>query len=249
VARESLGAVSCPFTPPNAVTPLGFVFVVPVAGAAVVVMADAEGRVQRVMLDDIALGHGRGICQDAGLAVDPQRLVAYVAGAGAKIAAIDLRTMRVTRHARLAGPACRWCGAQRTAVWLGGGRLAVTGFDVRRNRKAPAGVTLVDTRTWTTRKIAGRAGAARLANGRLLVFDGRHPSLRPAAGSGLRIYDADGRPRRTLLRGQRVGDVQVAGARAYARTSRGLRVVDLRGGGVIARLPRERRDVDLIVPR
>jgi hypothetical protein len=188
------------------------------------------------------------------MAVDPARLVAYVVGAGAPVAAVDLRTMRAARH-RVAAPAllrdagCPRCSPQRRAVWLGDGRLAVTGFDVRRSRKAPAGVALVDTRTWAARLIARRAGAARLAGHRLLVYDGRHPSGRPYAGSGLRVYDRSGRLRRTLLPGLRIGDVQVAGSRAYARTTRGLRVVDLRRGRVIARLPRERRDIDLIAPR
>jgi hypothetical protein len=43
--------------------------------------------------------------------------------------------------------------------------------------------------------------------------------------------------------------VQLAGARACARTARGLRVLDLRRGRVIARLPRTRRDVDLLPAR
>jgi hypothetical protein len=155
------------------------------------------------------------------MAVDPARLVAYVVGAGAPVAAVDLRTMRAARH-RVAAPALlRDAGCPR----------------------------LVDTRTWAARLIARRAGAARLAGHRLLVYDGRHPSGRPYAGSGLRVYDRSGRLRRTLLPGLRVGDVQVAGSRAYARTTRGLRVVDLRRGRVIARLPRERRDIDLIAPR
>ena len=249
LARESLGAVSCPYAPPSAVTPLGFAFVVAVAGSAVVVLADASGSVQRVKLDDIPLGFSSQGCQEAGLAVDPIGLVAYVAGAGAPVAAIDLRTLRSRRHGQLPASRCSGCGAQRSAVWLGHDRLAVAGVDIWPRRRAPTGVALVDTRTWSVRVIARRAGAVRRVGNRLLVYDGRHPSLRPAAGSGLRVYDRAGRLRHTLLRGERVGDVQVAGARAYARTRRGLRVIDLRRNRVIASLPRERRDVDLIVPR
>jgi hypothetical protein len=256
LAREALGATSCPFTPQNAVTRLGFVFVVAVAGSARLVVADAQGRVRTVRLGDISLGEAHGICQEAGLAVDRRRLVAYVVGAGAPVAAIDLRTLRVTRHrvadapALLAGSGCAECGAQRAAHWVGGRRFAVTGFDRRptrrafRSRTTPAGAALVDTRTWTARVIAPRAGAVRVSGGRLLAYDGRHPVLRPRAGSGLRVHDQTGRLRRTLLEGERVGDVQVAGGRVYARTARGLRVV--RRGQVIARLPRVRRDVDLL---
>ena len=230
LSRDSLGAVSCPFGPPHAVTPVGF-----------------------------GLCETFGLCQSAGLAVDPARLVAYIVGADAPVAAVDLRTMQVRRHHVTGAPAltrsgCRACGAERSAVWLGGGRFAVAGSRLRPGRahragRTPVGVAVVDTRDWTGRMIAARAGAARLAGDRLLVYDGRHPSERPRTGAGLRVYDRAGRLRYAVLGGERVGDVQVAGARVYARTSRGLRVVDLRSGRVIARLPRVRRDVDLLAPR
>ena len=259
LSRDGLGAISCPFAPPHAVTPVGFVMVASVAGSARVVVIDAASRLQIARLDDVALGESFGLCQSAGLAVDPARLVAYVFGADAPVAAVDLRTMEVRRHRVTGAPAltrsgCRACGAQRSAVWLGGGRLAVAGSRHRprganRVRETPVGVVVVDTRDWTARMIAARAGAARLAGDRLLVYDGRHPSIGPRAGAGLRVYDRAGRLRYAVLDGERVGDVQVAGARAYARTRRGLRVIDLRRGVVIARLPRVRRDVDLIAPR
>ena len=256
LSREALGAISCPFAPPHAVTPLGFVMVVAVGGAARVVLVDAAGRVQILRLDDIFLGEAFGLCQSAGLAVDAARLVAYVVGVDAPVAEVDLRTMKVRRHRVTGAPAltrsgCHECGDQRSAVWLGGGRLAVAGSTHRlrrdkRVRKTPVGVAVVDTRDWTARTIARRAGAARLAGDRLLVYDGRHPAERPRAGAGLRAYDRSGRARFTVLGGERVGDVQVAGARAYARTNRGLRVLAMRTGRVIARLPRVRRDVDLL---
>jgi hypothetical protein len=259
LSRESLGAISCPFAPPHAVTPVGFVMVVTVAGTARVVMVDAASRVQIARLDDIGLGETFGLCQSAGLAVDPARLVAYVFGADAPVAAVDLRTMQVRRHHVTGAPAltrsgCRACGAERSAVWLGGGRFAVAGSRLRpgrahRAKRTPVGVAVIDTRDWAAGMIAARAGAVRLAGDRLLVYDGRHPSERPRTGAGLRVYDRAGRLRYAVLGGERVGDVQVAGARVYARTSRGLRVVDLRSGRVIARLPRVRRDVDLLAPR
>jgi hypothetical protein len=276
LSRDGLGAISCPFAPPHAVTPVGFLMVVTVAGTARVVLVDAASRVQIARLDDIGLGETFGLCQSAGLAVDPARLVAYVFGADAPVAAVDLRTMHVRRHRVTGAPAltrsgCRACGAQRSAVWLGGGRFAVAGSRLRPGRahharQTPIGTAVIDTRDWTARMIAARAGAVRLAGDRtarsvagrraaapagdrLLVYDGRHPSIRPRAGAGLRVHDRAGRFRYTVLGGARVGDVQVSGARAYARTGHGLRVIDLRRGAVIARLPRVRRDVDLIAPR
>ena len=233
--RESLGGTSCPFNPPSAVTPLGFVMLVAAGGSATVAMVDAQGRVQRLRLDDISLGYARGVCEKAGLAVDPARLVAYVAGAGARVAAIDLRTMRGRRHALLAGQ--RLPRVRRAAQRGLARRWSPRGHGLRRPALAarrPAGVGVVDTRNWTARTIAQRAGAARMAGRRLLVYDGRHPSGGPRAGSGVRVYDRAGHLRRTLLAGERVGDVQVAGGRVYARTPRGLRVVDA------AQRPRDR---------
>lgn len=275
-ARRALGAISCPFGVPNAVTRAGFVMLLSVAGRARLVVIDARGRVRTRELPAIAAGESFGFCAGASLAVDPARLVAYVVGGHAPIAEVDLRTMRV-RHRRIASPprllsvgGCRACAADLAAVWLGGGRLAVAGFHLRpsgpRSRRVrPAGAVIIDARTarptagragaatddsgvWAARTIARRAGAAIRAGDRLLVFDGRHPSGGPRRGAGLRVYDRTGHLRGTALRGERVGDVEVAGARAYARTPRGLRVVDLRRNRVIAQSPRVERDVDL-VPR
>jgi hypothetical protein len=54
-------------------------------------MVEATGRVQTLRLDDIFLGEAFGLCQSAGLAVDPARLVAYVVGAETPVAEVDLR--------------------------------------------------------------------------------------------------------------------------------------------------------------
>jgi hypothetical protein len=259
LARQALG-LSCPSAVPDAVTPLGYVMLLSVGGAARLVLADAQGGVRTRELRRIAAGETFGLCAGASLAIDQERLVAYVVGAHAPVAEIDLRTMRVRNHRIASAPrlltvrGCQGCGADLGAAWLGGGRLAVAGHHQRtsgpiRRRVRPAGAIVVDTRNWTARTIARRAGAVLRAGDDLLVYDGRHPSVRPRRGGGLAVFDRAGRHRYTVLRGERVGDVQVAGTRAYARTARGLRVVDLRRGRVVARLPRERRDVDLIAPR
>ncbi len=258
-ARRSLGAVSCPFGVPSAVTRAGFALLLSVAGRARLVLADEQGRVRTRELPAIAAGESFGFCAGASLAVDRERLVAYVVGAHAPVAEVDLRTMRVAHHRVASRPrllsvgGCRACGADLRAVWLGRGRLAVAGYHLRpsgpRSRRVkPAGAVIVDTRAWTARTIARRAGEAIRAGDRLLVFDGGHPSGGPRRGAGLRVYDRTGDLRYTTVRGERVGDVQVTGARAYARTPRGLRVVDLRRGRVVARFPRVRHDVEL-VPR
>jgi hypothetical protein len=260
VSRKALGAISCPFAPPSAVTRAGFVLLTPDAGVARLVVADGDGRVRSARLTRFALGEGRGVCERAGLAVDRARLVAYVVGARTLIAEVDLRTMRVREHRLAAAPrllsttGCPTCGAQRAAVWLGGGRLAVAGVNARAQTASrftirPGGAAVVDTRRWTGRSIARHAGAVLRAGDHLVVYDGRHPSMRPRHGDGLRVHDRSGRLRYTTLEGERVGTVQIAGGRAYAFTTRGVRVVDLERGRVIARFPHRRRDVQLLAPR
>ena len=230
-----------------------------VGGSAQVVIIDSSGVVRKVGLD-ISLGEARGICEKAGLAVDPGRLVAYVVAAGSPVAEIDLRTMREQtryRGTRLTGSGCCECRAQRSAVWLDG-RLAVAGFDLRPTRRpfrpriTPAEAVLIDTRRWTVRVIARRAGAVRAAGDRLLpVYDGRHPIGGPRRGPGLRVYDRAGDLEYGVLRGERVGDVQVAGRRARLRASAGrsARGRPAARACVIARLRGGRRDIDLIAPR
>jgi hypothetical protein len=254
IVRELLGAPSCPW-PANAVTSLGFVMTVADGGAARLILADAQGGLRSVRLPEISAGEARGICQQVGLAVDQQRLVAYVIGPQAPVAVVDLRTMRATHH-RIASPprllsmrGCRTCSGDVSATWLGGGRMVVAGVHQTRYRDRPAGVAVVDTRGWTARTIAPRAGKAILAGGRVLAFDGRHPATRPRGGGGLRVHDRSGTLRSVLLRGQVVGDVQVAGGRAYVRATRGLHVVDLRRERVIARFLGKQRDVQLLLPR
>ena len=135
--------------------------------------------------------------------------------------------MRVRRHRIRSAPrvltvrGCRACGADLTTVRLDDARLAVAGFRLRpsgpvRRRVRPAGAAVIDTRSWTARTIAPRASAVVRAGGDLLVFDGRQPAGAPGRGFGLRVHDHSGRLRYTLLAGERVGDVQVAGARVYA---------------------------------
>jgi hypothetical protein len=257
-ARRALGAVSCPFGVPNAVTRAGFVMLTSAAGAARLVVTDAQGRVRTRELPEIAAGESFGFCAGASLAADPGRLVAYVVGAHAPVAEVDLRTMRAKNRRIASSPwllsigGCRACGADLDAVWLGDGRLAVAGYHLRpsgpRSRRVrPAGAVVIDTRDWTARTIARRAGEVVRAGGHVLAFDGRHPSG-PRRGDGLSVHDRSGDLRYRILRGDRVGDVQIAGARAYARTARGLRVIDLRRGRVIARFPRLPRDVALVRP-
>ena len=141
------------------------------------VVADAEGRVRVVALRRFP----RGARATPGLAVDRRGRRALAFAAGAPVAEVDLRTMRV-RYRRVAlprprrAPPGRARTSHRDALWLGRGLVAVSGSDYvsgpdgsfRGSESFPAGVHLVDTGDWSARTVEPRAGRALLAGGRLL---------------------------------------------------------------------------------
>jgi hypothetical protein len=111
-------------------------------------------------------------------------------------------------------------GPLRTAHWLGDGILAVTGSDEEPSdqsgrdagaRERPAGLSLVDTRTWTVRTIDRGASEVSVAGG-LLLATGFEPS-RDAIG--LTAYELDGTRRFQRFAGRQAWVGQVHDARAY----------------------------------
>jgi hypothetical protein len=145
-----------------------------------------------------------------------------------------MRTLAVSLHPPLAGRAPdATSAATRDALWLGRGLLAITGLDGTR----PAGLTLVDTRRWSARKVDSRATAAAVAGGTLLatsVFDSR-----PTAGSGLTGYSLRGRRRFHRYGDAPLGVVPV-GRRVLVADARGGRVemLDARTGRLLRRYGR-----------
>jgi hypothetical protein len=169
-----------------------------------------------------------------GLALDRRGRRALVVAAGAPVAEVDLRTMRVRYH-RVRFP--RSPPARRTSardvLWLGNGLMAVSGDNAAGR---PAGVHVVDTKTWTARTVEARAGRALLAAGRLLVHTPEAFRSR-APGVGLRVYSRDGRRLVGHLLGSQTMDVEVAGGRAYAYRAggrrRSLHVIRARTGRIV----------------
>ena len=154
------------------------------------VVVNAHGDVRSVSLRRIERG--------AALAAAPRGLRAFVTSAGGPVAEVNVRTMGVRYH----GVATPHDGERREALWLGDGMLAVSG-------DPNAGVTVIDTRTWTARTVAPGATSARLAGGRLLVYSER---FRPRSrGIGLRVYTRDGRRLVRHLFGDRHLEVEVLG--------------------------------------
>lgn len=215
-------------------------------GPARLVVADRSGAVRFVRLERMPAGVKLLPGQDfqveqsvPGLAVDPGGRRVFVVGPGL-VAEIDLVTLEVSYHApRPAASAFSrlldWLdpaayakgatGPTRTARWLGGGLLAVTGSDEdlvedargrEQNRIRAAGLDLVDTRNWSVHTVDPAATEVRLAGDRLLATGS---SGDPAAGTrdaiGLAAYSLDGRRRFQLFDGREVGIRQVYRGRAY----------------------------------
>jgi hypothetical protein len=208
-----------------------------------------------------------------GLAVDLTGDRAFVVTADEVVADIDLRTYDVGYHrleeaTSLLGRLRNWLeppaetkgasdGSLRTAVWVGEGQLAVSGwddhasFDDEGNQtqsSTPAGAALVDTRTWSKRTLGSDASAASVAGDLLLVYGSVwNPEAGDFKGTGLNVFDPSGKRRFRLFRSRPVGNVQVVGRLAYVSfddVSCLGRIVDLRSGRVL-----RGRDLDVLCDR
>jgi hypothetical protein len=224
------------------------------------VHVDTQGNLRSTALARIPAGfawrgRGRSRVQRVsvpGLAVDPERGIAYIVAAGTPLVAeVDLasgqvgyhrlaesRELRRTRRTRAAkGGAFE--ERIRDARWLGDGALAVTGE--RRNsrpgrpfRYEPFGAWLVDTREWRLSLLDLRPTLIASARDRLLAT-GRHGPGWDHAGrrdAGLLAFDASGRRLFERFRGEDVTVLGVHSRYAYAwvRRTRKLHTVDLESG-------------------
>lgn len=228
-------------------------------------IAVADGRtltLRSASLGRVRLGRTKdGFYNDAaGLAVDPAGRRAYVVAAGSPLAEIDLATLRVeyrrlgfllARAGSLQGtqaPPERVLNRSRVATWLPNGRLLVSGADIvaRRGRgevHVPAGATVVNMATWSSRTFDAGASGAAFARGVLLAYG---PRWDPGAGIGLRGYTIDGRRTFHLLNEQRVWNVHVVDDWAYALTPKAVRIIDVGRTQVIGTIAPPRELVDLI---
>jgi hypothetical protein len=232
-----------------------------VIGPARLLLFAADGTLRTAALDRIPSGydfsdpqHRRASRVSPGLAVDRDGNRAFVTGAGAPVAEIDLASMSVAYHdlsqpVSLVGRLGRWLepaaeakelleGPTREAAWLGAGMLAVWGRndhvevvgDRLRSWQEPAGLSLIDTRDWTIRLLDRGATSATIANDKLLAFSWLWDSATErAGGTGLTAYGPDGSQRFHLFRSRALISVQVLGGRAFAKgAGSGYSVVDLR---------------------
>jgi hypothetical protein len=217
-----------------------------------IVVVDARGRVRFAELGRLRAGWiwdagatpPVGETRLPGLAVDSATRTAYVAAPSGLVAEVALDGLGVRYHALRGTFAKYQSGAQRQAVSLGGGVLAVAGSNstVEKNTKGElfqntrgSGLELVDTHTGTTRSVDPTATAVAAWQGGLVSASSSWDSrVSEQRGGGLAIFDRAGVLRARLLDGRSVSLVGVHGDLAYAYDGE-LITVDLAAGKVIGR--------------
>jgi hypothetical protein len=199
-------------------------------GESRVVRVSAGGRIRSAALPGIRSGNQGAVDSRPGLAIDRPGARAFVVQAGGPVALVDMRTLAVSLHPPLPGRVPdATSAATRDALWLGRGLLAVTGLDGTR----PAGLTLVDTRGWSARKVDSRATAAAVAGGTLLASSFLESGRRPV-GSGLTGYSLEGKRRFHRYGDEPIG-VEPVGRRVLVAGAGRVELLDARTGRVLRR--------------
>jgi hypothetical protein len=193
-----------------------------------------------------------------GLAIDELGHRALIISAGRKVAEVSLGNLAVEYHAisepvSIFGRLRNWLepaaeaklleGPQRKAAWLGNGLLAVTGVDYtmmsRSNGEAvqPAGLSLIDTRTWAIRKIDDEASDFARFENTLLAYGVTDWTASPEpTGFGIVGYDFAGKELFRALGETGVSWVEAVGGLAYVTLNeKHYAVVDGATGHVFAR--------------
>jgi len=188
------------------------------SGPAQVAVVDAVGETRVATVRQARIG-------STGLAVDSVGRRAYLVD-GERVFGVDLRTLGISDSGPLRTLA-KVSGSTRSARWLGNGLLAVSGFDRDAASARPAGLRIVDVRSWTTRIVNREASSFTLAAGRLLVENAlpRRAVVLAYAFDGAERYRLE-LPESTWMKKQ--GGLGYACRYAYLRT-----VVDLRNGRVL----------------
>jgi hypothetical protein len=173
-------------------------------GPARLLRVRASGETDEILLP-IRAGsrNSRTFNRSPAVVLDAKARHAYVIGEGEGCARVDLRTLRVEWHrlphafdaqAGLASKPQEHLGTtnpsrdlDRRALWLGDGKIAITGEDVWTSdgfdRTAPAGLKILDTRTWKVRLLDPRVSLVRIVRNRLVAT---------GPNAGLIIYSFSG---------------------------------------------------------
>jgi hypothetical protein len=196
-------------------------------GPSRLVRVGPRGGVRSAALPDILSGtqpDGRVTRSwDPGMAVDRAGGRAFVVQAQAPIAEVDLSTMQARSHSlgTSARAADALAGPQRNALWLGRGLLAVTGLD---RPRTPAGLTLVDTRAWSARRLHPLTTDVTLVGETLLAYSYL------GEGRGVTAYALGGRRRFRAFREDAIIGVQGVGPNALVAAQSKLVLIDARTG-------------------
>jgi hypothetical protein len=230
-----------------------------------VVGVDGEIRTVNLTRMRAGLGHSSEgeVGRFPGLAVDSTGERAFVVNEGEPVAIVDLRTLAVRYRGvsglvipprRLAGPAHDTGtanprrGPSRTAQWLGAGLVAISGFDgytgpagrFSGESDAPAGIQILDTRTWHVRTLDLRPTSFEWLGGRLVAYARAwDPRARGVRGDALVAFDRTGRVR-YRVRGK--GYWQSFAGRIFLedRHLRLMDVLDPRDGHRLGKVSRDR---------
>jgi hypothetical protein len=192
-----------------------------------------------------------------GFAVDPDGRRAFLVPASGPVAAIDLQTLDVSYHpldhASLLKRFLRWLepaaaaksveGPHRYARWIGDGLLAVAGteYSVGRDARggeveveAPAGVWLIDTRSWSSTMLSSASNDFGLAPGLVIAEGGRWDSnAQKLVGPGVIAFGFDGRERWRLPQSNSWMDAHRGLGYGYVAREGALDVYDLETGTLL----------------
>jgi hypothetical protein len=204
---------------------------------ATVAVVDAQGAMRGTTLAGISAGNveygdGRVDTRRPGFALDSSADRAFVVDADFTAAEIQLDSLSVSYHQPSARTLAKFVpGPARVVRSLGNGVLAFSGADHHGEPATPAGLFLVDTRTWTWRMVDPNVASFEVGRG--VVVGTANPF--EAGARHYAAYGLDG----SLRYGVDVPDGQslvVQGRYGYVCRGRGLlRVLDARTGAVLRR--------------
>jgi hypothetical protein len=216
-----------------------------------VVVVDRGGAIRAVTVQRIRAGVNWkrqrsgpiGNIRQPGFTADAERGVGYLVDAAGLVAEVDLETLKVTYHRlttaarRLARVEKELNGPMRFAQWLGEGRIAVTGSDAKTRRLSngtrratwsPAGVAVVDTRSWRIRMLEPASTG----------FDAEGDAIVLWKSNTVEAFATNGAPLFSLPIEDGPAYAQVFGRTAYVWGDKRVTIVDLDSGTVIGAIPR-----------